>query len=319
VYRNGWIGPDRGHGHGLYIQNRADTKFVNDVVSFENYATGMKAYAESGEVDGVEFDGVISFDNGAPAADGGHARMPNIFVGSATVPASRASIVNSYLYHSALAQPDLGGNLALGFTARGNGEAIVRSTHVVGGHRALFVREWTKLVVDSSTFVVTGAGEGERARLVSLEQSRRTDSLPQVWDGNRYISAQDQEFIVDGRRVDFERWRQLTGFDRSSSFAATLPAATEVFVRPNRHEAGRAHVVVFNWRREAAVSVDISGLGLNSGDAFEIRDVKNLFGPPLVSAHFEDTTVRVPLLPESGPPEFAVVLVRRVGGDSRTR
>ena len=66
VFNNGWVGPDRGHGHGIYAQNRTGTKTIEDVISFNNFNTGMKAYAEASYAVGVRFQGIISFNNGSP-------------------------------------------------------------------------------------------------------------------------------------------------------------------------------------------------------------------------------------------------------------
>ena len=64
------MGPDRGHGHGIYAQNRTGIKTIEDVISFNNFNTGMKAYSESSYAVGVRFDGVISFNNGSPTYGG---------------------------------------------------------------------------------------------------------------------------------------------------------------------------------------------------------------------------------------------------------
>ena len=316
VYANGWLGPDRGHGHGLYIQSQADTKRLTDVVSFDNFATGMKAYAERGTVDGVEFDGIVSFNNGSPGDS--RTRMPNLFVGSTTVPAGHVSLSNSFLYHEAETETDLGGNLSLGFTARGNGHAIVRSSYVVGGHRAIALRDWQTVAIDASTFVVSGPVGTERPRLVEFRRPNVDSNTPESWNGNRYISGHDDGlFTLDGRRVDFRRWRELTGFDRSSSHTTSVPQGAEVFVRPNRYESGRGHIVVFNWRREGSVEVDVSTAGLRAGEQFEIRDMRNLFEPPLVAATLTGPHVRLPMDASGPAPEFAAFLIRRVTGAVR--
>ncbi len=76
--------------------------------------------------------------------------------------------------------------------------------------------------------------------------------------------------------------------DSSNIVATSLPAATEIFVRPNKYEPGRANIVVYNWRHEPVVSVAIANLLgpdgqplLSDGDPYEIRDAENFFGKPV--------------------------------------
>jgi hypothetical protein len=132
IYNNGWLAPDRGHGHGLYIQNATGTKHVSDVISFNNYSTGMKAYAEGGSAVGVHFEGIIGFNNGAPAAEGTLDRISNIFAGTTTLALDRITVQSSALYHVSGAIPDLGANLVLGYTAT-NKQVTVKDNYVAGG------------------------------------------------------------------------------------------------------------------------------------------------------------------------------------------
>ena len=70
--------------------------------------------------------------------------------------------------------------------------------------------------------------------------------------------------------------------------------------RPNRYEAGRAHVVVFNWTNAGAVSVDLSKV-LRSGDAYEILNVQDLFGSPVVSGTYTGGSVSLPVRAVAAP------------------
>jgi hypothetical protein len=104
---------------------------------------------------------------------------------------------------------------------------------------------------------------------------------------------------------------------------ASFPRATRVAVRPNRYQPGRAHVVVYNWDLQPQVSVDLSMAGLASGQRFEIRDVQDLFGAPLVTATYTGAPVTLPMTglraappvwnqavpPRHTAPEFAVFIV----------
>ena len=60
---------------------------------------------------------------------------------------------------------------------------------------------------------------------------------------------------------------------------------------PNRYETGRAHVVVYNWANASSVLVDLSASGLRSGQAFEVRDAQNFFGPPVYAGTYAGSAV----------------------------
>jgi hypothetical protein len=108
-------------------------------------------------------------------------------------------------------------------------------------------------------------------------------------------------------------------------FHASRPEDTVVLVRPNRYEPGRAHVVIYNWSRRPAVSIDLSSV-LSDGETFELLDVQNQEAPPVASGVYQATeplTVRINDLkaapaigdvsvpPRHTAPEFAVLLLRR--------
>ncbi len=73
IYNNGWIGPDRFHGPGIYTQNQTGNKWITDNILFGNYSTTIQAYGSSRAwVDGFRIIGNISF---APRKEGGRARV----------------------------------------------------------------------------------------------------------------------------------------------------------------------------------------------------------------------------------------------------
>jgi hypothetical protein len=57
IYNNGWLGPDRGHGHGIYAQNAEGTKIVRDSILFGNFSHNFHAYAEDAPVQGFVVTG----------------------------------------------------------------------------------------------------------------------------------------------------------------------------------------------------------------------------------------------------------------------
>jgi hypothetical protein len=115
----------------------------------------------------------------------------------------------------------------------------------------------------------------------------------------------------------------LLAANPDNQHSASLPRGARVTVRPNRYQPGRAHVIVYNWDLQPQVSVDLSMAGLGSGQRFEIRDVQDLFGAPLVSGTYSGAPVTLPMTglraaqpvwnqgvtPRHTAPEFAVFIV----------
>jgi hypothetical protein len=91
---------------------------------------------------------------------------------------------------------------------------------------------------------------------------------------------------------------EWTGYDKTSSFIeGSLPTNNVVVVRPNQYEAGRANIAIYNWKNQATVSVDISSAGFVDGDQFEVRDVQNYFGAPVMTGIYaaSNPIVQIPM------------------------
>ena len=71
IYDNGWIGPDRQHGHGIYSQNAsADWKYIRHNILHDNYSFNLHAYgSSSAPIDRYYVDGNISY-GGSVTDDG---------------------------------------------------------------------------------------------------------------------------------------------------------------------------------------------------------------------------------------------------------
>jgi len=76
--------------------------------------------------------------------------------------------------------------------------------------------------------------------------------------------------------------------------APRVPSAAAVFVRPNRYERGRAYIVAYNFPRRAELKADVAAV-LNPGDAYELRSVQDLFGPPLARGMYTGDSIALPM------------------------
>jgi hypothetical protein len=77
AYNNGWDGPDRSHGPGIYIRNKTawPRKFIADSIVFQNYRQGLQGYGTGANVfSQMQLAGNIFFNNGI-GRDGLHRNL----------------------------------------------------------------------------------------------------------------------------------------------------------------------------------------------------------------------------------------------------
>lgn len=276
VFNNGWSGPDRPHGHGVYMQNRDGRKVLEDNIVFNNFEYGVQIYGSSETyLNNFHLEGNVIFGNGAP----GGAFSRNILLGGTTL-AQSPVLINNFTYYPLTANH--GGDNNLGYYPSGSG--------------------CTGLVMQGNYF----ASGGLALTMHKCEVARM--------EGNTFL----------GSIRAFEK----EPFATNNQFSTDRPGANRVTVRPNRYERGRAHIVVFNWERRENVQVDLSSAGLAEGDIFEIRDVQNLTGTPVVTGRYTGESVDLPMTSSTvlkphgntrhdishTDSEFGVFLLRRVSG-----
>jgi hypothetical protein len=73
-----------------------------------------------------------------------------------------------------------------------------------------------------------------------------------------------------------------------------------VFVRPNRYEPGRATIVAYNWGRHPSVTADVTG-ALRVGARFDVHNVQDLFGPPVVTGTYAGGAIEIPMVGVTPP------------------
>src|SRR5262245_42117393 len=93
------------------------------------------------------------------------------------------------------------------------------------------------------------------------------------------------------------------------------PSGVKVFVRPNRYEAGRANITVYNWDLKNQVEVDLSG-ALRNGDRFEVRNARDFYGQPVLSGVYAGKPLSMPMAGSQPAPEFGAFVVMKLSGSS---
>lgn len=249
IYFNGNDGSDRGHGHGIYVQNRNGTKKIADNIVWGNYSHGLHAYTENGFIDHIVMEGNIAFENGSISAKG---RARNLLYGGAKQGgAQNCVVVNNFTY----------------YTEQGGGNDV--------GYR----KGCTAVTVSGNRFISPGG----TALSLDNELNEMTVENNVFWGGT---TQRNPENTADAPFGESEY--------PNNTFLQSRPSQSEVFVRPNRYEPGRANIVVYNWESRDTVSVDLSAL-LAEGAPFEIRDAQNFFGPPVVSGVYPGGAIELPM------------------------
>lgn len=127
----------------------------------------------------------------------------------------------------------------------------------------------------------------------------------------------------------------VTGTSKTSAntWLSAKPTGVKVVVRPNKYEAGRANIAIYNWDKKSTVSISssqLSGVGLNNGDTYELRNVLNYFGDVLTGT-YNGSSITVPMTgrsvarpvglsftPETTFPEFGAFVLLKKGGGTAT-
>jgi hypothetical protein len=280
VYNNG---THENLDHGTYVHNEEGTKQIVDNVFFNNMARGIQIYASprNPAIRNIQVVGNVSFDNGTISMAVA-ARANLIF--NAPVPTEGMVGIGNMLY---FAGPD-GINIRAGrYAPQSNHSLVLRDNYLVGGKVGLEMEQpWSQATVTGN--VIVGSRD-----LVSLGGQGLADRYQ--WSGNIWArGGRAKSWRFESSSYDWGEWRARTGLGSTDSVLPSLPATTRVFVRPNRYEPGRAHVVVYNWGRESHVAVDLAGV-LQAGDRYEVRNVQDLFGAPVVSGEYQGAPIRIPM------------------------
>ena len=313
IYNNGWVGPDRTHGHGIYTKNDGSTiKVIRDNVVFNQMRNGIQMFTEdgSGELKGFLIEGNVFFNNGVLTSNENSAS--NMLLGGKEI-ADNVTASRNMLYFSPSV---LNGSVRIGYNnTLENGRMTFEENYIVGSNTLLDVGYWASLTI-ARNFLFA------RDEVVAITDPTLAGH---VWANN--VHGRDPNVAAwrhgsTARR--FADWRTATGLGATDEATAQAPTESRAFVRPNLYEPGRGHVVIYNWARLGSVSVDLGSV-LQSGDRFEVRNVQDLWGLPVVSGTYGGS-VSIPMsgvappapigsVPNTAPrtgPDFDTFLVVRI-------
>ncbi len=288
VWGNGfydWSSGSRNiRGSGIYGQGetRDENRYIKDSIFFRNFTQGIHLYSTGAGVyvNGVHVEGNIFFNNGDA--------KENLFIGTVAQPCERIDVRNNVTYYT---PGEDGTGIRLGYGALGNTNLVVRDNYIVGGSTSLRVEDWLGVTIVGNAMLASNE------RLIQMNYGSGAPILSYLCNSNTYSTPYSAPLWYSDNvgAVSFAQWKTATGYDLNSTLTTANPSVNKVFVRRNQYERGRAHIAVFNWGLQPTVSVDIAAAGLNNGEGYEIRDVQNYFGPPVVTGTYNGAPVTLPM------------------------
>ena len=274
--------------HAMYIGNSTGTKYVTDNIVFAQGGYGILCHSDShsSTQKGLHIEGNVSFNNGILTAD--DQKTGNVQVGGVKgVSAERVVITNNYLYNTPSNANNKNNGIRLGYEDMLNRDVKLLDNYIVS-KTPLRLFWWENVDFQGNTIY-------SNDEAVEMKVPAGINSKNYRWDFNTYFSDADAKlrFNNDDGSVSFSQWRQTTGFDAHSHLMSDRPSGVDVFVRPNRYEPGRGHIVIYNWDLRDRVAVDLSSV-VARGARFEIRDAQNYFGEAVLRGVYTGELISLP-------------------------
>ncbi|HEX6126040.1 MAG TPA: LamG-like jellyroll fold domain-containing protein [Pyrinomonadaceae bacterium] len=289
IYNNGWDGPDRTHGHGVYTQNNSGyKKFVDNVIFNPFSATTRTGGTDDASVRNYTFEGNVIF-NGIMAWLG-----PNI---------ENLRVYRNYTYNqrfkvgheinSTYVNADVRDNFFMsgvqlfefsnGLTFRNN---TVWNNDPLGKNVAIS----TNAPSPRAIFNIGGNTYYRNVLTWPYWQFMIAGGSPTAGDYafDRVTGTQVQTYNYTGKS-----WRDDLLFDNDSTYVDSPPSGAKVFTRRNQYDPSRMLVVIYNWDQRDVVEVS-TGVFLRVGDRYELRNVQDYFGD-VIEGTFRGVSINVPM------------------------
>jgi hypothetical protein len=300
IYNNGWQGSSpTSRGHGVYFQNRTGTKLLKHNIVFNNYSHNFHGYATAGFINNFTLEDNISFNAASyTTLEGGR----EFLVGA-------SNPVQNLTFRRNLAFCDWPTTNRFAEARFGLYEdfpnpdgSVVTDNYIYGLVR--FAGDWEGGDFLRNT-LLTPAGDGVQLRVetsgVLANFNWNNNTYHHNWLPNIYQNFFLTIGLNGGNFLTFANWRAQTGFDAASTYDNIAPTGQHIVVHRNEYEAKRANVAVYNYSGAATAPVDLSTI-LKPGDYFEVREVQNYFGPPVLSGSYTGGTLNFPMAAVTAPP-----------------
>lgn len=180
VYGNGWLAPDRGHGHCIYTQNKDGVKTIANCILTCRYpgTYTMHAYgSRAADVDNYLFTENIAYGLGRFLVGGGK-------------PSHNIRVLRNYLHNV---------DMQIGYNAPENEDCEVRDNVIANG--GLNINKYKKAVSEGNLVLPKGAKRPPGSKAVLLPSKydpRRAHLAVYNWDGAPSVQVPVAPFLKPG-------------------------------------------------------------------------------------------------------------------------
>jgi hypothetical protein len=280
VYNSGWASPDDAEGHSYYLQGAGE---ISENIGFNSTGAGFHVYANGAgdNVRDLTLTGNVAWGAGALQSVRSY-RDWIVGVDSPAVKADNIVLRNNMGYvttnSTTLSQVRLG-------RENTNGSLVLVSNYWPQG---VTISHW-------SNVVATGNIIAPQRPECAIDLQENLTNLRARWNNNYYIhSSSEQSFRLGSTNYSFGEWKNLTGYDSSSSCSTGSLHGSKIFVRLNRYEPGRANIVIYNWDNLSTVAANVREV-MPTGAAYEVRNAQNFFSEPVLRGTFKGDPLQLPM------------------------
>lgn len=282
IFNNGYLGKSRGHGVGIYVQNKSDKiRLIEGNIIFNNYYKGIEVWdaVPNPSFDYVKNVSVINnvvFNNGLPSG----VHRGNIIVGTDSNNginfAENILVKNNILYHNTDFLNDKnnfgnGESLTLGY----NYKAPIRNVKVfdniiIGKNNAFTLINAENLKLKRNT-IYCGYMHFAKAVLKSI----KTKDLD--FSDNLYFSRRSNAFrILKHQDFNIEEWKNQFNIDSKSkrSHIQNFNLDKKLLVSQHGDNYNIFKTVVFN-KEGKQVSLDFSEYKVPQNATYKIKNIED--------------------------------------------
>lgn len=285
--------------HGIYAHNKTGTHRIANNIVFNNSGYGLHIYADSVKrsINGFDIENNTIFENGSLMNEDQVADQ--ILVGGVEgVPAGRIRLLGNVVYTNPEAKSGKSRGIRLGYRHQKNSDVKLLDNLVIG-KIPLKILWWDSVEACRNTIISLG-------RSIEIKTPANLDYSNYTFAQNTVLSngKTDRYFVLNGEKTLFDQWHRQINYGvchRTFGSDVTSDSSQRVFVNQNKYDKTRAYVTIYNGDRIGDVSVDLSGF-LEEGKMFDVWDVQNYFGEPVLSGVYDGKPIQLPLAGEKMTP-----------------